>query len=204
MGGTGTDGMTPVVLPTDETEAPGELAVVEAFVNTITYNGGDRPDEELWTDPAVLGRWLHAHGLLEPGERITDEADLERAVAMREDLRELLLANHDVLPPPRGALDRLEKQSQRASLAVVFDDDGHAALRPAGTGMDRALATLSAIVFHAMHDGTWGRLKACRSDTCRWAFYDTSRNRSGKWCSMAICGNRTKVARFRARQEADG
>ncbi|MBW3563024.1 MAG: CGNR zinc finger domain-containing protein, partial [Actinobacteria bacterium] len=43
------------------------------------------------------------------------------------------------------------------------------------------------------------RLKVCRSDTCRWAFYDSSRNRSGKWCDMAVCGNRTKVANYRER-----
>jgi predicted RNA-binding Zn ribbon-like protein len=51
-----------------------------------------------------------------------------------------------------------------------------------------------------MHDGTWSRMKACRNDTCHWAFYDASRNRSGKWCSMAICGNRAKVANYRERQ----
>jgi predicted RNA-binding Zn ribbon-like protein len=48
-------------------------------------------------------------------------------------------------------------------------------------------------------DGTWPKLKACRSDTCRWAFVDHARNRSRQWCSMSLCGNRAKARAFRAR-----
>ena len=44
----------------------------------------------------------------------------------------------------------------------------------------------------AMADGSWSRVKSCRNDTCRWLFYDHSRNRSGTWCTMAICGSRMK------------
>ncbi len=40
----------------------------------------------------------------------------------------------------------------------------------------------------------------CSSDTCQWAFYDRSKNRSGRWCSMQVCGNRTKTRAYRARQ----
>jgi predicted RNA-binding Zn ribbon-like protein len=50
-----------------------------------------------------------------------------------------------------------------------------------------------------MADGSWSRLKACRSDTCQWAFIDNARNRSRQWCDMAVCGNREKARRFRSR-----
>jgi predicted RNA-binding Zn ribbon-like protein len=43
-------------------------------------------------------------------------------------------------------------------------------------------------------------MKACPGPHCGWAFHDHSRNRSGQWCSMQICGNRTKGATFRQRQ----
>ena len=62
------------------------------------------------------------------------------------------------------------------------------------------LARLFAIILAAHIDGTWPRLKACRNDICRWAFYDTSKNQSGHWCSMAICGSRRKTRAYRARQ----
>ena len=52
----------------------------------------------------------------------------------------------------------------------------------------------------AMGDGSWERVKACRDEGCEWAFYDRSRNRSGVWCDMAVCGNRTKVRAYRERK----
>jgi predicted RNA-binding Zn ribbon-like protein len=51
-----------------------------------------------------------------------------------------------------------------------------------------------------MGDGTWRRLKACSAETCQWAFYDGSRNRSGVWCTMQTCGNRAKARSFRQRK----
>ena len=41
---------------------------------------------------------------------------------------------------------------------------------------------------------------ACKSDTCRWVFLDTSKNHSRRWCDMKTCGNRMKARRFQARQ----
>lgn len=194
MGGTAVDDLGAQI---EGAEAPGDVALVEAFVNTITYNWDDPADERL-TDPQALARWLDAHGLVPAGEHLTEE-DLGRARAVREALRELLHANHDDADPAADALDLLEAESRAAPLAIGFGEDGHATLSPVGRGIDRALAILLAIVFHSMHDGTWRRLKACRNDGCRWAFYDSSRNRSGRWCDMAVCGNRAKVRAYRER-----
>ncbi len=195
MGGTAIEDLAAEV---EGAEAPGDLALIEAFVNTITYNWDDPADERL-ADPDALERWLREHRLLEDGEHITARADLDRAIAVREALRKLLVANHEGIEPPEDALAVLGTQAATAPLAVDLSGGDHAHLAPVGSGLDRALAALFAIVFHAMHDGTWERLKACRDDACRWAFYDSSRNRSGKWCDMAVCGNRTKVANYRAR-----
>ena len=54
----------------------------------------------------------------------------------------------------------------------------------------------------AQADGTWHRLKACADDGCRWAFYDHSKNRRGRWCSMAVCGNQHKARAYRERAKA--
>ena len=53
-----------------------------------------------------------------------------------------------------------------------------------------------------MNEDDWTRLKLCGSSTCRWAFYDQSRNHSSRWCRMASCGNRQKARRFRERAKA--
>ena len=55
-----------------------------------------------------------------------------------------------------------------------------------------------------MEAGTWLRLKACRNYTCRWAFYDHSKNRSGHWCTMSVCGNRQKSRGYRQRHRVEG
>jgi predicted RNA-binding Zn ribbon-like protein len=60
--------------------------------------------------------------------------------------------------------------------------------------MGRIVATL----YSAMDDESWMYLKLCGSQTCRWAFYDRSKNHSSRWCTMASCGNREKARRFRA------
>jgi predicted RNA-binding Zn ribbon-like protein len=49
-------------------------------------------------------------------------------------------------------------------------------------------------------DGDQRRLKVCANDTCRWAFYDESRNRIRVWCDSTRCGNVMKVRRFRERK----
>jgi len=48
-------------------------------------------------------------------------------------------------------------------------------------------------------EGDWSRLKICPDDDCQWAFVDQSRNRSRRWCSMEVCGNRDKTRTYRAR-----
>ncbi len=120
---------------------------------------------------------------------------------MREALRNLLLANNG------GTLDAeaittLNTTASSDRLWVRFDPNGLAQLEPAASGVAGALSQLLAIVFSAMADGTWARLKACRNEVCRYVFYDYSKNRTGRWCTMAICGHRLKTRTYRQRQRA--
>ena len=43
------------------------------------------------------------------------------------------------------------------------------------------------------------RVKQCHGDKCGWLFFDTTKNRSRRWCEMEICGNRAKQRRLVAR-----
>jgi predicted RNA-binding Zn ribbon-like protein len=129
-----------------------------------------------------------------PGELATLEAfvnsDDERETAFRETLRALLADKRDP-----EAIAALNAAAEQARVGVRFGPDGTARLE--GDGL---VATLLAIIARAQADGTWSRMKACRADDCRWAFYDRSRNRSRAWCSMSECGNRAKARSYRARQ----
>jgi predicted RNA-binding Zn ribbon-like protein len=69
-------------------------------------------------------------------------------------------------------------------------------------GVDGAIARLMAIVAVAVEQGDWARLKACPAENCFWAFYDRSKNRSGRWCKMEVCGNVEKARAFRERHRS--
>jgi predicted RNA-binding Zn ribbon-like protein len=117
---------------------------------------------------------------------------------VRAALRSLALANNGG-GATRDELALLEDAGAAGRLVVAFDG-GSARLDSTAEGVAGALGTLVGIVYTAMADGTWPRLKACQRDVCGWLFYDRSRNRSARWCQMAVCGNRTKTRAYRARQ----
>ena len=176
----------------EDQPAPGRLEVLRKFVNTRDVEDGI---EELGT-PAAVRAWLREHGL--PHVPRPGAGDVARLTALREALRGLMLANNGQADE-RRALEHLRAEAARVPLRVRFDDRGDSALVPGGAGVDAVVGELIGIVHEAMADGTWPRLKACRADTCEWAFYDRSRNRSGAWCSMAVCGNRAKARTYRRR-----
>ena len=184
--------------PVDNTSsrplAPGELATLQQFVNTLDSG----PGIELLEEPADLRRWLTHHGLVAPSTRI-GEREFARAIGLREALRAVLHANNGG-PVDSEAVATLDAAARAAELTVRWDESGRAELAPARAGLDGAFGKLLAIAYRARVDGTWDRLKACPEDNCGWVFYDQSRNRSSTWCSMAVCGNRAKARAFRERR----
>lgn len=184
----------------DEGGTPAPLSTIRAFVNTLDVED----DVDDLTGPDALAQWLVEHGLApaDPAMALS-ESDVERARRVREALRQALVANHDGMPVPQDARDALEHEAGRCPLRVRVD--GEAVLVPAAglAPLDAAVAQLLAIMHDATIDGTWQRLRICREHTCQWAFYDSSRNRSGKWCGTG-CANRANVRAYRRRQRQSG
>ena len=172
--------------------APGPLALVQALVNT-QYGQGPRAHIEL-TSPQQLGVWLVARRLLTDGTPVTP-GDFRRVLLLREALRSLLRANNET-ELPASQVEVLNRLACNARLTVCFQHDGVPTLEPYIAGVDGAIARLVGIVFTAMADGTWARLKVCRNERCQKAYYDTSKNRSGACCSMAGCGSRHKARAY--------
>jgi predicted RNA-binding Zn ribbon-like protein len=173
---------------------PHSLDLVIGFVNTLDMELGT---EELGPEGAAA--WFVDAGLLEP-EAEMDESDRRQALSLREALRSLMLANNGGASSERAG-QVLEEVARTGELSVRFAAGGVATLAPRAEGFAGALAMLLVPVAYASGDGTWQRVKACQAPDCLWAFYDRSRNRSGVWCKMAVCGNRTKVRTYRSRGE---
>ncbi|HEY4427304.1 MAG TPA: CGNR zinc finger domain-containing protein [Solirubrobacteraceae bacterium] len=181
----------------DSEHAPHGLELVIDFVNTL--------DVETAADsiahPAELGAWLAERGLLveraaiSPGEHAA-------ALRLREALRDLMLANNERDGDVGPAWSELERTARDGELAVHFTGAGAVSVAPRAGGVEGALSKLLVPVAAGLADGSWARVKACRAVQCEWAFYDRSRNRSGVWCDMAVCGNRTKVRAYRSRGTA--
>lgn len=170
--------------------------MLQAFVNSLDLESG----VDAFTDPIATATWLMEHGF-PAGDRSLTIDDVRLLIDTREALRALLIANGGG-PLDPAAVALLNRRAAEAPLVVRLDPAGGAALLPAGAGVDQATGRLLAIMYAAMLDGTWPRLKACRRVRCAWAFYDASKNRSGAWCSMAVCGNRTKVQNYQQRTRA--
>jgi len=180
-----------------EQKVPNSLELVIDFVNTVD------PDEpsDAFSTPEGVGSWLVGRGLLDAADLPLREKDRRSAVMLREALRAQMLAHNGAEQDERATLE-LDEVARRGGLGVQFRSDGSAPLAPRDDGFAGALAQVVVPVAEATRDGSWQRVKACRADDCRWAFYDHSRNRSGVWCDMAVCGNRAKVRAYRQRGQA--
>lgn len=163
------------------------------FVNTVHHEHGE-VEEELGS-PADLAGFLgdQGHGRID-----VKPADHRRALEVREALRDVMRANNGE-PLNPDAVELLNNAAARSKVHAAFDDNASWRIEAASNGVDRVLGEMLATVFRSMSDGSWKRMKACGNPDCRWAFYDASKNRSGRWCEMASCGNRMKARAFRER-----
>jgi predicted RNA-binding Zn ribbon-like protein len=150
--------------------------LLEDFLNTYAVGEPDR-----LADVATAQAWLQEvdqSGAVEPAE-----------LALARDVRSAL----------RGSLGDPAAALPEVPVVVVLDDEGPRLTGKGGPLMQVVGESLGeALALRAT--GEWSRLKTCARDSCRWVFFDHSRNRSGRWCSMRVCGNREKTAAYRARK----
>ena len=183
--------------PGGRAPAPPPLDLVQDFVNTEVP---DWARDDIAT-PELLESWLRGRGLLAADERV-DAAGFVAARELRSALRALALLNTLGLPPAEATLDELRRALSGVSLGVEPDATGRLVPVASGDGAQRALAAIVAVALEGQAAGVWPRLKACRQETCGWVFFDASRNASSSWCSMSVCGNRSKSASYRRRRRA--
>jgi len=181
---------------TEDPGRPGPRQALERLIEFVNTNELQESQDRL-RSPEQTRAWLLAEGY-EAGK--LDRDDWAAIIAFREGVRAAAAANNgydvdaDAVTALREAIDRLGftvRAGADARLEV-------ASASPAG----RALAPLAGALLTAQADGSWTRVKACARDSCRWLFYDTTRNRSRTWCTSTTCGSREKARRAYRRQVA--
>ncbi|MEU8310422.1 CGNR zinc finger domain-containing protein [Actinomadura sp. NPDC048955] len=182
-------------------ELPPSIRPIVDFLNTVDVEDGT----DVFNDgPAALADWLVEQGLC-PSLPVVTASDLQAAIDLRRGLRGLALANNgerfdlDDVRAAQIVLASLsltirlpaDANSTRTGPVLATDSDG---------SVSGALSQIAAAYFTAFVRGEWSRVRRCPAHDCAWVFWDASKNASRRWCSMRVCGNRTKVRAFANRQ----
>jgi predicted RNA-binding Zn ribbon-like protein len=192
---------------TDPALSPPVLADHPAldFLNTVVQVHGECIDH-LTSDASVLlalrrlgldMAQVEALAEREPGRLHA------RARSVRETVRVLIRARWAAEAPAATALAELNRVLARGlgRLQLHWRDLTPKLLRerPAER-IDDVLLPFVESAAELLDQGDFARIRPCENPACSLWFYDRSKTNRRRWCSMALCGNRAKVAAFRARQ----
>jgi predicted RNA-binding Zn ribbon-like protein len=123
---------------------------------------------------------------------------------LREAIFQVFVARARGALPPAGALRTLNKEQPTAlaRLRLVADGGGYRTEWEDEDALDRMLWPVVRSAAELLTSDDLDRVRECAADNCAWLFLDRSKNRSRRWCDMAVCGNRSKVRRFRQRSRS--
>ncbi|MFJ8493243.1 CGNR zinc finger domain-containing protein [Streptomyces sp. NPDC094038] len=183
--------------------APGGLALVQDLLNTLPTGKPRKPDllesaetAHAWLDQA-LRSWSGVTHRPAPGIEPAAE-DVQGLRDFRADLvRSLQARCGDPAPEPGPAASVLTLPA-----ALRLDEHGVVHAEPRGTGWRQVASLALAEVYQAQCTDTLRRLKSCRNPRCLTAFYDRSRNNSGVWHDVHVCGNAANLRNYRARKRS--
>ena len=107
--------------------------------------------------------------------------------------------------------ESLKKETAAPINEILAITEGHDELQPdhAGgwklgfrarhEGLEWLLAAIARSGAELIAEGARSGLQRCSNPRCQLLFYDSSLTHRRRWCSMALCGNRSKVAAFARR-----
>ena len=168
--------------------APGELRLLQEFVNTRDPSGSEQ-----LSSPAVLADWLASHGLI-PADLELGAAERERVVAFREGLRALFSAGGTGVD--HATVERVNRAAKGARVQLRIGPGGVPRVDALAKSLDDAFGRWLAILLNAHAEGTLGRLKICPNPACGILYYDDSRSHARRWCTKR-CGDALRARAYR-------
>ena len=181
------------------------------LVNTVS---GWNSDPEDWVpDIASFLVWARTCGVLNEGEqnaaarRARDSpAAAERVLAsvreLRFGLRGLIDSFEHRKPAEPGDLSVVDEWRRRLALSeqiIVRHNKIELTINRDISALELPGLRVTAAALSFLKNFPTARVNTCRARDCGWKFVDQSRNRSRRWCDMAVCGNLAKTRQYRAR-----
>jgi predicted RNA-binding Zn ribbon-like protein len=185
------------------------------FANTLEPRAAE-PAHDWLEGYADLVRWARHAGALDDAtaERLLAsvatrpaeaEASFAAAIELREAIYRVFAAIAEDAAPAATDLDRLQQayaEAMRHARLLPAADPGRLAWAFDGDdALDRAWWPMARSAVELATAGPLERIKRCRPG-CGFLFYDGSKNRIRRWCSMEECGGQTKARRQTARRRA--
>lgn len=181
------------------------------FVNTEIMHGGVRVD--LLGEPADLVRWAESAGVLghDEGSALATQMEghretLDEARRLRAAIRGLAEGLSEGRAPGPEVIDLLN--------ATLRPPVRYPRIVQAGGSLqmheqwefsrpEHLLVPIAESAAELVCGADPSLVRKCKNEQCILFFYDTTRNHARSWCSMAVCGNRSKVlAHYRRKRQA--
>jgi predicted RNA-binding Zn ribbon-like protein len=182
------------------------------FVNTEAIARGEPVD--LVDGFTGLVDWLRAAGQLSPADArsveqrwsATSAATLAEAKSLRRALRGMAERLSEGKPATQASLDAINGvlASRPAYPQIVRKGNGYAATMQAATESARhLLVPIAESAAWLLEHGDMSLLHRCENPSCVLYFYDTTKNKRRRWCSMEACGSRAKAAAYYRRLKSE-
>lgn len=169
------------------------------FINS-EYGTGDERHDCFESDLSVIA-WLEIAGLVPKGTS-APAGLMAEARKLRDAAREVVHAAMASVAADLTVINRIleeghpetrlqwDEDAQRYRVEVHSDAHSPASL----------LWSVADALVKLITDDKFEYVRECEAHNCILLFHDLSKSHRRRWCSMATCGNRMKVAAFRNRK----
>jgi predicted RNA-binding Zn ribbon-like protein len=170
------------------------------FINTLRVIGNELSDT--WGSDEDVAAWIVRERLRDtlPSATWPDGALLRKALNLREIARKAVEARKAKKTLPLGELNGfLERSVSHCVLSTKSRIGLHLGRVYGQRTVEQYLAPVAESVAELLANADFNLVRRCEGEQCVLWFYDRTKAHRRRWCSPQVCGNRAKVAAFRAR-----
>lgn len=171
------------------------------FINSA-FGMGESSWDCLADDAGALA-WLKAAGLLAPDFDAPVAGLATMAQSLRTAAGRLIDLNKPRDPRDFDGVNRILEAGHPVRTLALGEGDNVVLLeRRRDDSAASLLEPVAAALVRLLAQGDPAQIRQCEAHDCTLRFLDITKSGRRRWCSMAVCGNRMKVAAFRARKDA--